>query len=116
MNPLHVPLLNTAILLMSGVTVTLSHYGLCINRPLVAIYSLIVTILLAIEFTALQVLEYFSALFYLADGAYGASFYLATGFHGFHVLVGSTFLFFCLLRMISGHFHESHHLGYEAAI
>lgn len=116
LNPLHVPLLNTFILLTSGITVTLSHYAVCINKPFIAIYSLIATILLALEFTALQGLEYFSALFYISDGVYGSSFYLSTGFHGFHVLVGSSFLLVCLFRLVRGHFLDTHHLGFEAAI
>jgi len=78
-----------------------------------AVYSLIATILLALEFTLLQRLEYLSAIFYISDGIYGSSFYLATGFHGFHVLVGSIFLIVCLYRMASSH---SISLGFEAAI
>ena len=116
LNPLHIPLLNTFILLSSGVTVTLSHYSICVRNTRSAFYSLLITILLAAEFTALQGLEYYSALFYISDGVYGSTFYMATGFHGFHVLVGSTFLFVCLIRMMRGHFLSDHHIGFEAAI
>ena len=55
------------------------------------------------------------ANFTIADGIYGSSFFLATGFHGFHVLVGSTFLFVCLLRAMNHHFTREHHFGFESA-
>jgi len=115
LNPWRVPLLNTFILLLSGVTVTWSHHALVSGERQDAIEGLFVTILLAILFTALQYIEYKAANFSIADGIYGSTFYLSTGFHGFHVLVGTTFLTVCLLRMFRYHFTKEHHLGFEAA-
>lgn len=82
LNPLEVPLLNTAILISSGVTVTWAHHALISgNRPQ-SILALTVTILLGIVFTALQALEYYEAPFTIADSVYGSTFFVATGFHG----------------------------------
>jgi heme/copper-type cytochrome/quinol oxidase subunit 3 len=80
------------------------------------VYGLIVTIVLAILFTALQVLEYIEAPFTIADSVYGSCFFLATGFHGFHVFVGTIFLTVCLGRQLSFHFTKKHHFGLIANI
>lgn len=66
-------------------------------------------------FTCLQGYEYLEARFSFSDGAYGRTFYLATGFHGLHVLVGTSFLAVCLLRLARGHLSPIHHFGFEAA-
>jgi len=80
-----------------------------------AIQALIITIILGVYFSLLQGLEYYEASFSIADSAYGASFFIATGFHGIHVLIGSSFLLVCFIRIIKGHFSSSHHFGFEAA-
>lgn len=79
------------------------------------IQSLTLTILLGFYFTFLQGLEYLEAPFTIADSVYGSTFFVATGFHGLHVMVGSTFLVICLLRLIFHHFTTRHHFGFEAA-
>lgn len=70
---------------------------------------------MAVIFTALQGFEYVSAPFTISDSVYGSTFYMATGFHGFHVLIGTIFLFICLLRLIADHFTIEQHVGFEAA-
>jgi cytochrome c oxidase subunit 3 len=60
-------------------------------------------------------LEYFEARVRIADVGYGSTFFVATGFHGLHVLVGTTFLFICLIRIKAFHLRASHHFGFEAA-
>jgi cytochrome c oxidase subunit 3 len=77
--------------------------------------SLIITIILGIYFSILQLYEYIEASFSIADSVYGSSFFIATGFHGIHVLIGTTFLFICLLRHLNFHFSNIHHFGFEAA-
>lgn len=114
-NPFQVPLLNTIILLSSGVTVTWAHHAIIENNHSQAVIGLIVTIILGIYFTSLQALEYWEAPFTISDSSYGSTFFIATGFHGIHVIIGSTFLLICLLRLISFHFSASHHFGFEAA-
>jgi len=80
-----------------------------------AISALIITIILAIVFTAFQVFEYNHAPFDISDGIYGSVFYMATGFHGFHVIIGTTFIIICFIRLVKYHFSSEHHFGFEAA-
>jgi len=114
-NPFQIPLLNTAILLRSGVTVTWAHHGLIENNYSQTTQGLFFTILLGIYFSILQAYEYIEAPFTIADAVYGSTFFIATGFHGFHVLIGTTFLLICLIRHINNHFSQTHHFGFEAA-
>lgn len=115
LNPFSVPLLNTAVLLASGVTVTWAHHALIEGDRSEALQALAVTVLLGAYFTVLQAREYIEAPFTIADGIYGSTFFVATGFHGLHVLIGSTFLLICFLRTLAFHFRPEHHFGFEAA-
>nr|BCO16431.1 cytochrome c oxidase subunit III [Cyrtodactylus louisiadensis] len=115
LNPFEVPLLNTAVLLASGVTVTWAHHAIMNNSRTEAMHGLTLTILLGTYFTLLQALEYHEAPFTIADAVYGSTFFVATGFHGLHVIIGTTFLLTCLLRQIKFHFTTEHHFGFEAA-
>ena len=114
-NPFQIPLLNTAILLASGATVTWAHHAILESNLSQSLQSLALTVGLGVYFSALQALEYYEAPFSIADSAYGTTFFVATGFHGLHVLIGSTFLLVCLYRLYSGHFSRRHHFGFEAA-
>jgi len=115
LNAFEVPLLNTAILLLSGATVTWAHHAIVAGNRREAILGLLFTVALGLIFTALQVFEYIDAPFNISDGIYGTTFYLATGFHGFHVIIGTIFLAVCLVRLINHHFTKEHHFGFEAA-
>jgi len=110
-----VPLLNTLILLTSGATVTYSHHAITAGKKIDAVWGLVLTVILAIVFTALQGFEYATADFNICDGIYGSTFYMATGFHGFHVFIGTCFLTVCLFRLMRDHFTMQHHFGFEAA-
>nr|YP_009992496.1 cytochrome c oxidase subunit III [Platynereis cf. australis PA-2020]QNN93066.1 cytochrome c oxidase subunit 3 [Platynereis cf. australis PA-2020]QNN93092.1 cytochrome c oxidase subunit 3 [Platynereis cf. australis PA-2020] len=114
-NPFSVPLLNTAVLLASGVTVTWAHHSLMEGSRPETIQALTLTILLGGYFTFLQLLEYIESPFTIADSVYGSTFFVATGFHGLHVFIGSSFLAVCLGRVLVHHFSTSHHFGFEAA-
>lgn len=114
-NAFGVPLLNTTILLRSGLTVTWAHHRILANQFLSAYWGLALTIFLGIYFTSIQAFEYLQAPFTFADSSYGSCFFMATGFHGIHVLVGTTFLIVCLLRLHFGHLSPRHHFGFEAA-
>nr|YP_009517779.1 cytochrome c oxidase subunit III [Pseudocalotes microlepis]AQU64360.1 cytochrome c oxidase subunit III [Pseudocalotes microlepis]QGN67003.1 cytochrome c oxidase subunit III [Pseudocalotes microlepis] len=115
MDPFEVPLLNTMVLLASGLTVTWAHHSIMDGARKNSISALTVTILLGLYFTALQAMEYYEAPFSISDGAYGSTFFLTTGFHGLHVIIGTTFLATCLIRQKLSHFTTSHHFGFEAA-
>nr|YP_010974608.1 cytochrome c oxidase subunit III [Pomacea aulanieri]WNR57061.1 cytochrome c oxidase subunit 3 [Pomacea aulanieri] len=115
LNPFEVPLLNTGVLLASGVTVTWAHHALMEGDLKQALQSLLATVALGVYFTFLQAGEYFEASFSIADSVYGSTFFVATGFHGLHVLIGSSFLLVCLMRVWLQHFSVGHHFGFEAA-
>nr|UDF83722.1 cytochrome c oxidase subunit 3 [Vermiophis taishanensis] len=114
-NPFQIPLLNTAILLASGVTVTWTHHSLMEGNHSQTSQSLFFTIILGIYFSILQAYEYMEAPFTIADAVYGSTFFVATGFHGLHVLIGTSFLLICLIRHLNFHFSKNHHFGFEAA-
>nr|YP_010248574.1 cytochrome c oxidase subunit III [Coraebus cavifrons]QTK22428.1 cytochrome c oxidase subunit III [Coraebus cavifrons] len=114
-NPAQIPLLNTLILLSSGITVTWAHHSLMENNYTQTNEALLLTVLLGIYFTLLQAYEYQEASFTIADAVYGSSFFMATGFHGLHVMIGTTFLITCLIRQSLNHFSATHHFGFEAA-
>nr|WRW10881.1 cytochrome c oxidase III [Chlaenius naeviger] len=114
-NPLQIPLLNTLILLTSGVTVTWAHHSLMENNYTQALQGLLFTVVLGIYFTILQGFEYIESPFTISDSIYGSTFFMATGFHGLHVIIGTSFLLICLIRHYYNHFSSIHHFGFEAA-
>lgn len=114
-NPFSVPLLNTAILLGSGITVTWAHHRILNNSRKELVLGLILTVLLGFYFTILQAEEYIERSFTIADRVYGRVFFVATGFHGLHVIIGSLFLLVCLIRTLFYHYSSNHHFGFEAA-
>ncbi|RME61656.1 MAG: cytochrome c oxidase subunit 3 [Alphaproteobacteria bacterium] len=115
LDPFHLPLMNTIILLLSGSTVTWAHHALIHDDRAGLKQGLWLTILLGMSFTSIQAYEYNHASFAFAGNIYGSTFYMATGFHGFHVLVGTVFLTVCLIRAYLGHFRPNQHFGFEAA-
>jgi heme/copper-type cytochrome/quinol oxidase subunit 3 len=115
LNPWELPFLNTVILLTSGASCTWAHQAIVAGNRADAIQALVITVSLGLIFTACQAFEYMECTFKISDGVYGSSFFMATGFHGFHVMVGTIFLFVCLLRVVKGHFTTTHHFGFEAA-
>ena len=92
------PLLNTVILLSSGIRVTWAHHSLLMGNYSQTKTGLLITIILGVYFSLLQMLEYFEASFTFADSIYGSTFFIATGFHGLHVIIGTLFLFVILLK------------------
>lgn len=115
LNAFAIPLLNTAVLLASGVTVTWAHHAIIEGKRIEVLQRLRYTIILGVYFTYLQAIEYMEAPFSIRDRIYGTTFFVSTGFHGAHVLIGTTFLFVCLVRVYFYHFSINHHFGFEAA-
>jgi cytochrome c oxidase subunit 3 len=115
-NPFELPLLNTVILLSSGVVVTYGHHSLIQGGRGGALYGLIYTVILAVIFTAFQGVEYTVSSFTITDGVFGSCFYFGTGFHGLHVIIGTAFLAVGLWRGLAYHLTENHHLGLESGI
>nr|YP_010939911.1 cytochrome c oxidase subunit III [Aularches miliaris]WLG65248.1 cytochrome c oxidase subunit III [Aularches miliaris] len=114
-NPMQIPLLNTAILLASGVTVTWAHHSLMESNHSQAMQGLFFTVILGVYFSMLQAYEYWEAPFTIADAIFGSTFFMATGFHGLHVIIGTTFLLTCMIRHMLNQLSTKHHFGFEAA-
>nr|YP_010251419.1 cytochrome c oxidase subunit III [Carios vespertilionis]QTW91416.1 cytochrome c oxidase subunit III [Carios vespertilionis]QTW91429.1 cytochrome c oxidase subunit III [Carios vespertilionis] len=114
-NPFSIPLLNTTILISSGISVTWTHHSIMKNNYNESFTSLLMTISLGIMFTLMQLFEYIQATFSISDSIYGSTFFMATGFHGLHVLIGSSFLTVILIRMHLNQISSHHHFGFEAA-
>lgn len=110
------PLLNTFLLLLSGITLTVSHKAMIIGQLAKAKIYLIVTILLGSIFEVLQIIEYKLTPYFLTDFIFGTMFYFLTGLHGLHVLIGIIFLTICLIRLFKGQLIKESHLGFEFAI
>ena len=119
MGPFWLPTINTALLLSSGVTLTIAHHALRENHRGRTIAFMWMTVVLGVVFLGVQGYEYahaYSALnLKLTSGVYGSTFYMLTGFHGFHVLVGMLMLLFITLRLQKGHFTADKHFGFEGA-
>ncbi|MEP7061744.1 MAG: cytochrome c oxidase subunit 3 [Betaproteobacteria bacterium] len=114
-----IPLLNTIILLSSGVTLTIAHHALKAGHRGKLKLWLFLTIALGFLFLFFQAYEYHHAYtelnLKLTSGVYGSTFFMLTGFHGFHVTIGAIMLSVMLFRVFRGHFDAEHHFGFEAA-
>ena len=112
------PAINTAILLTSGLTVTLAHHSLKRQNREWLVYWLFATVALGFLFVGLQAVEYMHAYealnLRLDSGIYGSTFYMLTGFHGFHVTMGAIMLLIIMIRAMKGHFSPENHFAFEA--
>lgn len=110
-----VPLINTLILIASGVTVTLRHLYIIKSKTNRIIIFLTTTIILGIIFTLLQIIEYFRSFFSMSDSVFGTSFFILTGFHGIHVIIGTIFLITVLFRSLSINLNKEELHSFELA-
>jgi cytochrome c oxidase subunit 3 len=112
------PALNTIILLLSGVTVTVAHHALRAGKRALLNIFLFLTFTLGFLFVYLQATEYAEAYQHLgltlSTGIYGSTFFMLTGFHGFHVTLGAIMLVCIWLRTMKGHFTPQRHFAFEA--
>ena len=113
------PLINTVLLLTSGVTCTIAHHAIQKDDRAKMVRWLGATVGLGAIFVYCQGLEYAHGYqdlnLTLESGIYGSTFYLLTGFHGFHVTMGAIMLFVVMLRGMRGHFSAKSHFAFEAA-
>jgi cytochrome c oxidase subunit 3 len=112
------PLLNTLILLSSGVTVTIAHHALKAGHRKQLLLFLGLTVLLGALFLFFQAEEYIHAYkelnLTLGSGIYGSTFFMLTGFHGAHVTLGTIMLLVIWFRCLKGHFSKDDHFAFEA--
>ena len=117
--PFWLPTINTALLLSSGVTLTIAHHALRAGHRAQCVRFMWLTVLLGSIFMGVQGYEYYHLYtelnLKLNSGAYGSTFYMLTGFHGLHVFIGTLMLFFITLRLQKGHFTAERHFGFEGA-
>jgi cytochrome c oxidase subunit 3 len=117
--PWPLPTLNTALLLTSGVTLTIAHHALIAGNRARTIAFMWITVLLGLIFLFVQGFEYAHAYkdlnLKLSSGIFGSTFFMLTGFHGFHVFVGMLMLLFITIRLMKGHFTPERHFGFEGA-
>ncbi len=112
------PLLNTVILLTSGVTITIAHHALIANQRRKLLFWQAATVVLGLLFLGFQAEEYIHAYhelnLTLGSGIYGSTFFMLTGFHGMHVALGTIMLIIIWFRCAKGHFKPESHFAYEA--
>lgn len=115
-NYLEIPLLNTFTLITSGFFITLRHIYFLNNNFNLTKNILLITILLGLYFSFIQLIEYKNSYFCINDRIYGSIFFLSTGFHGIHVLIGTIILIISYIRILKLHFSLTHHINYELSI
>ncbi len=112
LNPWHLPLANTIILLSSGICTVWAHRAIIAGLTLDAATGLFLACLYGILFSWLQFIEYGLATFSINDSVYGSIFYMATGFHGLHVIIGTIMLLVAYFRLLLGHFSTTRYIGF----
>lgn len=112
------PAINTAILVISSLTLSVAHHALVANERGKLILWQGITIVLGLIFLSLQAWEYVIAYrdmgLTLEAGIYGSLFFLLTGFHGVHVTIGLLFLIVLFIRVLKGHCTPDNHFSWEA--
>jgi cytochrome c oxidase subunit 3 len=111
--PFQVPLLNTIILLIRGLTATLAHHELLAGNNTI---WLIIRVVLGLYFLRLQGVEYLAASYSISSGAYGRIFFFGTGFHGLHVCLGAIILAVSRARLFTASINSQHHFGLEFSL
>ena len=115
-NPFELPLLNTVILLSSGVTVTYAHHSLIQGNRSGSFIWFSCYSSFSLNIYSFPRCRYTVSSFTISDGAFGSCFYFGTGFHGIHVMIGTAFIAVGLWRVLAYHSTDNHHLGLESSI
>jgi cytochrome c oxidase subunit 3 len=109
-------LLNTVLLLSSGVSVTWGHRRLSRGSVLDLADGLLISTVLGIIFLICQYVEYCNSDFSISSGIYACNFFALTGFHGFHVTVRMLGLLVCWSRVIIGNVYFGKGAGCDCFI
>jgi cytochrome c oxidase subunit 3 len=120
LNPWGIPILNTLVLLLSGVSISWASWALKHNKRGQMITGILGTIILGLLFLGLQIFAFkiMSVVLHLkiSSGIYGGSLYMLLSFHAAHVVVGLGILLATLFRVLKGHFATHDHFGFEATV
>ena len=107
--------INTALLLLSSVTLHFAHESIRENKRGRFLTLLGVTLLLGIVFIGGQVYEYYEFIrhesFTLTTGVFGSAFYGLTGLHGLHVSMGAVLLGIVFARALLGQYSADRHVS-----
>jgi len=115
-NPWGLPLLNTVLLVSSGISITNAHKHLVANKRDHFHIALLITIFYGFLFLCIQYYEYNHAQYTITDSVYGSIFYVLTGFHGTHVIIGLIFILICFYNSLSGNYTRQHHISFRCAV
>ena len=109
-----IPLVNTVILLSSGVTCHFAADAIARDNRSRFFFLQIVTIVLGFGFEFGQLYEFINAFgrgLNLKANTFASAFFTMTGFHGAHVLGGLVLLILILYRASRGQFSSRNHVG-----
>ena len=112
-----IPLINTVILLSSGVTCHFAADAIAHDNRRRFFILQIATIVLGFGFEFGQLYEFINAFgrgLNLTANNFASAFFTMTGFHGAHVLGGLILLILILYRAARGQFSSQHHVGVAA--
>jgi cytochrome c oxidase subunit 3 len=113
----HLALVNTVVLLSSGVFMHFAYQALRRGNVRRMITLLVITIILGIAFLSGQAYEYIHVQGGLAinSSIFGATFFTLTGLHGLHVSIGVIFLLVVLVNTLRGKYNQEHDMVVNAA-
>lgn len=138
-NPWHLPLLATMVIMLSSTTVTWAHREIGAGHSAAATRGLALTLALGVFFLALVLTDLMhppfafgfngavlkpltdpshinlEAMIGSPDAIYGSVFIMVISVFCLSTLFGLMFLFVCLMRAMSGQFSPKRHFGLEAA-
>jgi cytochrome c oxidase subunit 3 len=104
---------NTAILLVSSLTIHWALTSIKKGNRFGLKAGMVSTFLLGITFLTIQINEYIHIGFAPQDSAQGTVFYSLTGLHGAHVVIGLCALLMVTIRAFRGHYSPEAHAGME---
>ena len=110
---LTVPLINTAIFILSAIPARLATSNISDGKQSAAFTAIISTLILGLVFVAGQVFEFSHAGFRMDDQAFGGVFFTLMGFHVLHVLAGQIFLIINAIRIRLGDFSAHNYSSLE---
>lgn len=100
----------SALILLGCGTAWFAHRSIALDRVLLALLGIGLTLLLGGGFIALQFLDWFSKPFTLSTGTYGGEYFLITGAHLAHVVVGWLMFLALFIWTALGYFDGVRHV------